>query len=74
MIKTRIDRQGERTVLELTDAMLDLLQVRPGDTVICLPDADGALKILPPDHALSRALEVAEIVMDENSDLLKGLG
>lgn len=73
MFETRIRKVGNSAVMTLSREMLAALDVKEGDTVHVLRGDDGSLKILPHDPALAEALAAAEIVMDENRDLLQSL-
>ncbi len=73
MFETRIRKVGNSAVMTLTTEMLALLDVREGDTLFVLRGDDGSLKITPNDPVVAAALAAAEIVMDENRDLLKAL-
>ena len=73
MFETRIRKVGNSAVMTLSREMLAALDVKEGDTVHVVRGDDGSLKILPHDPALAEALAAAEIVMDENRDLLQAL-
>lgn len=73
MFETRIRKVGNSAVLTLTREMLAALDVKEGDTVHVVRGDDGSLRILPHDPALAEALAEAEVVMDENRDLLRAL-
>jgi len=73
MIKTRIRKVGNSAVMTLTTEMLMMLDAKEGDTLFVLRGDDGSLKITPHDPSIGAALEAAEIVMDENRDLLQAL-
>jgi hypothetical protein len=47
--------------------------VKEGDTLYVVRGDDGSLKVMAHDPALAAALAAAEIVMDENRDLLAAL-
>ncbi|WP_246831636.1 transcriptional regulator/antitoxin MazE [Thioclava sp. DLFJ5-1] len=53
--------------------MLTILDAKEGDTLFVVRGDDGSLKITPHDPAVAAALAAAEIVMDENRDLLQAL-
>ncbi|MCL1629261.1 MULTISPECIES: transcriptional regulator/antitoxin MazE [Roseinatronobacter] len=73
MIETKIRKVGNSAVMTLTTEMLTLLDAKEGDTLFVLRGDDGSLKITLHDPALAEALAAAEIVMDENRDLLQAL-
>lgn len=73
MIETRIRKVGNSAVMTLTTEMLALLDAKEGDTLYVVRGDDGSLKIMAHDPALAEALAAAEIVMDENRDLLQAL-
>ncbi|MDR5655251.1 transcriptional regulator/antitoxin MazE [Xinfangfangia sp. LG-4] len=59
--------------MTLTTEMLTLLDAKEGDTLFVVRTDDGGLKLMTEDPALKQALAAAEIVMDENRDLLQAL-
>ena len=73
MIETRIRKVGNSAVMTLTTEMLSILDVKEGDTLFVVRGDDGTLKLMAHDPALAKALAAAEIVMDENRDLLGAL-
>lgn len=73
MIETKILRVGEKAAMALTTEMLDSLDAREGDTLYVVREDDGSLRVMTRDPELSAALAAAEIVMDENRDLLQAL-
>jgi len=73
MIETKIFRVGEKAAMALTTEMLDSLDAREGDTLYVVREDDGSLRVMAGDPELSAALAAAEIVMDENRDLLQAL-
>ena len=73
MIETKIRKVGNSAVMTLTAEMLALLDAKPGDSLFVVRSDDGALKIVPHDPELQTALDAAEVVMDENRDLLQKL-
>jgi putative addiction module antidote len=73
MIETRIRRVGNSAVMTLTTEMLTILDAKEGDTLFVLRGDDGSLRIMAHDPSVAEALEAAEIVMDENRDLLQAL-
>jgi antitoxin ChpS len=73
MIETRVRKVGNSAVMTLTSEMLALLDVKAGDPLYVVRGDDGSLKILAHDPAVAAALAAAEIVMDENRDLLAAL-
>jgi antitoxin ChpS len=73
MIETKIRKVGNSAVMTLTTEMLAILDAKEGDTLFVLRGDDGSLKITPNDPTLEAALAAAEIVMDENRDLLQAL-
>jgi putative addiction module antidote len=73
MIETKIRKVGNSAVMTMTTEMLTILDAKEGDTLFVVRGDDGSLKITPHDPAVADALAAAEIVMDENRDLLQAL-
>ncbi|MEX1663635.1 transcriptional regulator/antitoxin MazE [Thioclava sp. 15-R06ZXC-3] len=73
MIETKIRKVGNSAVMTLTTEMLTMLDAKEGDTLFVVRGDDGTLKIMANDPSVAAALEAAEIVMDENRDLLAAL-
>ena len=73
MIETKVRQVGNSAVMTLTSEMLALLDVKEGDTLYVVRGDDGSLKIMAHDPSVAAALAAAEIVMDENRDLLAAL-
>lgn len=73
MIQTKIRKVGNSAVMTLTTEMLALLDVKEGDSLFVVRGDDGSLKLMAHDPSVVAALEAAEIVMDENRDLLQAL-
>ena len=73
MIETKIRKVGNSAVMTLTTEMLTMLDAKVGDTLFVVRGDDGTLKIMANDPSVAAALEAAEIVMDENRDLLAAL-
>lgn len=73
MIETRVRKVGNSAVMTLTTEMLAILDVKEGDALFVLRGDDGSLKIVAHDPEVAAALEAAEVVMDENRDLLAAL-
>lgn len=73
MIKTRMRKVGNAFVMTLTPEMLTILDAKEGDTLFVVPGDDGSLKVMAQDPSVADALAAAEIVMDENRDLLQTL-
>ena len=73
MFQTKIRKVGNSAVVTLTAELLAVLDAKEGDTVTFVRGDDGSLRILGQDADVIRALEAAEIVMDENRDLLQAL-
>ena len=73
MIETRIRKVGNSAVMTLTTEMLTILDAKEGDTIYVVRTDDGGLKLMTEDPALKAVLEAAEVVMDENRDLLQAL-
>jgi putative addiction module antidote len=72
-MQAKIRKVGNSAVITLTDEILAALDAREGDTLYFLRSDDGSLKVTPNDPAVAKALVAAEIVMDENRDLLEAL-
>lgn len=73
MFETRIRKVGNSAVMTLTTEMLAVLDAKEGDTLFVVRGDDGSLKVMAHDPALAEALAAAEIVMDENRDMLQAL-
>jgi putative addiction module antidote len=73
MIETKIRKVGNSAVMTLTTEMLTILDAKEGDTLFVVRGDDGSLRVLAHDPALADALAAAEIVMDENRNLLQDL-
>lgn len=73
MIETRVRRVGNSAVMTLTTEMLAILDAKEGDTLYVVRADDGSLKVMAHDPTLAAALAAAEVVMDENRDLLQAL-
>jgi antitoxin ChpS len=73
MIETKVRRVGNSAVMTLTSEMLALLDVKEGDTLYVVRGDDGSLKIMAHDPSVAAALAAAEVVMDENRDMLAAL-
>lgn len=73
MIETRIRKVGNSAVVTLTTEMLAILDAKAGDPLFVLRGDDGSLRLMAHDPSVAGALAAAEIVMDENRDLLQAL-
>ena len=73
MFQTKIRKVGNSAVVTLTAELLAVLDAKEGDTVTFVRGDDGSLRLIGQDADVIRALEAAEIVMDENRDLLQAL-
>lgn len=73
MIETKIRKVGNSAVMTLTTEMLTILDAKEGDTLIVVRGDDGSLKIMAHEPSVAEALAAAEVVMDENRDLLQAL-
>ena len=73
MIEVKIRKVGNSAVMTLNTEMLALLDVKEGDTLYAVRTDDGGLKLMTENPDLLAALEAAEVVMDENRDLLQAL-
>jgi Growth regulator len=73
MFKTRIRKVGNSAVVTLSADMLTALDAREGDTVYLVRGDDGSLKITPHNPELAAALAAAQVVMDDNRDMLQAL-
>lgn len=73
MFQSKVRKVGNSAVMTLTTEMLMILDVKEGDTLFVIRGDDGSLKITPHDPQVAAALAAAEIVMDENRDLLQAL-
>ena len=69
----KVRKVGNSAVMTLSAEMLALLDAKVGDTLHVVRADDGTLKITPHDPAVVAALEAAEVVMDENRELLQRL-
>ena len=73
MFQTKIRKVGNSSVVTMSSEMLAALDVKDGDTVYVTRSDDKGLKISAHDPQVVAALEAAEVVMDENRDLLQAL-
>lgn len=73
MIETKIRKVGNSAVMTLTTEMLTILDAKEGDTLFVLRGDDGTLRLMAHDPSVADALRAAEIVMDDNRDLLQAL-
>ena len=71
MFKTKIRKEGNSASIKISSEMLATLGVKEGDTVYVTQSDDNGLKIHTHDPAVLEALAEAEVVMDENCDLLQ---
>jgi len=73
MFQTKVRKVGNSSVVTMSSEMLAALDVKDGDTVYVTRSDDKGLKISAHDPQVVAALEAAEVVMDENRDLLQAL-
>ena len=73
MFETKIRKVGNSNVMTLSSEMLALLDAKEGDTLFVLRADDGTLRVMAHDPRVAEALDAAEVVMDENRDLLQAL-
>lgn len=73
MFETKIRKVGNSAVVTLSAEMLAALDAKEGDAVYVVRRDDGGLNLLPYNPELAAALKAAEVVMDENRDLLQAL-
>ena len=73
MIEAKIRKVGNSAVMTLSTEMLALLDAKEGDTLYAVRTDDGGLKLMTENPELQAALAAADIVMDENRDLLQAL-
>jgi putative addiction module antidote len=73
MFQGKIRRVGNSAVMTLTAEMLAVLDAKEGDTLTVVRGDDGSLRLMAHDPAVAEALAAAEVVMDENRDLLQAL-
>lgn len=73
MFETKIRKVGNSAVVTLSQEVLSAMDVKEGDTVFLSRTDDGGIRLLAHDPELAKALSAAEIVMDENRDLLQAL-
>jgi antitoxin ChpS len=73
MIETKVRRVGNSAVMTLTTEMLAMLDVKEGDSLYVVRGDDGSLRVMAHHPDVAAALTAAEIVMDENRDLLQAL-
>ena len=59
--------------MTLTSEVLTILDAKARGTVFVARGDDGCLKIIANDLKVAQALNAAELIMDENRDLLHGL-
>lgn len=73
MFETKIRKVGNSAVVTLSSDILAAMDVKEGDTVYLTRSDDGGVRVLPYNPELAETLAMAEIVMDENRDLLQAL-
>ncbi len=73
MFETKIRKVGNSAVVTLSQEVLSAMDVKEGDTVFLYRTDDGGVRLLAHNPELAVALSAAEIVMDENRDLLQAL-
>ena len=73
MMQSKVRKVGNSAVMTLTTEMLALLDVKEGDTLFVVRSDDGSLRLMAHDPAVAAALAAAEVVMDENRELLAAL-
>ena len=73
MMQSKVRKVGNSAVMTLTTEMLALLDVKEGDTLFVVRADDGSLRLMAHDPAVAAALAAAEVVMDENRELLAAL-
>ena len=73
MPKVKIRKVGNSAVVTLSSEMLAMIDAKEGDTLFAVRTDDGGLKLMAENPELQKALTAAEIVMDENRDLLQAL-
>lgn len=73
MIETKVRKVGNSAVMTLTAEMLAILDVKEGNSLYVVRGDDGGLRVLTHDPDMIAALDAAEIVMNENRDLLAAL-
>jgi antitoxin ChpS len=73
MFETKIRKVGNSAVVTLSSEILSAMDVKEGDTVFLSRTDDGGVRLLAHNPELAEALNAAEIVMDENRDLLQAL-
>jgi putative addiction module antidote len=73
VFEAKVRKVGNSSVMTLTAEMLAILDAKEGDTLYVVRGDDGSLKVMAHDPAVAAALSAAEIVMDENRDLLAAL-
>ncbi|MGB7317128.1 MAG: transcriptional regulator/antitoxin MazE [Planktotalea sp.] len=73
MFETKIRKVGNSAVVTLSQEVLSAMDVKEGDTVFLSRTDDGGVRLLAHNPELAEALSAAEIVMDENRDLLQAL-
>lgn len=73
MFETKIRKVGNSAVVTLSAEMLAAMDAKEGDPLYVVRRDDGGLSLLPYNPELAAALAAAEVVMDENRDLLQAL-
>lgn len=73
MFETKVRRVGNSAVMTLTTEMLAVLDAKEGDPLFVVRSDDGTLRVMAHDPEVAAALEAAEVVMDDNRDLLAAL-
>jgi putative addiction module antidote len=73
MMESKVRKVGNSAVMTLTSEMLAILDVKEGDALFVVRGDDGSLKVMAHDPEVAAALAAAEVVMDENRDMLAAL-
>lgn len=73
MFETKIRKVGNSAVVTLSNEILSAMDVKEGDTVFLSRSDDGGVRLLAYNPELAAVLAAAEIVMDENRDMLQAL-
>jgi len=71
--RNQVRKVGSSSVMTLRSEVLTILDAKPWGTVFVARGDDGCLKIIANDPKVAQALNAAELIMDENRDLLNGL-
>lgn len=73
MFEARVRKEGNYTIVTVPAEVLAALEVSEGDTIYFIVNDDGGLKVTSKNPILSEALTGAQIIMEENQEMLQSL-